>query len=219
MLGESDAVILAMSHPAILDPNQTYTFSKFFELNADPEELFAEFGVRLENKNLTLPRSTQTPPFLAALEARINRSLQLIDLTTEIARREMLIAPILFEVCNQTNQKIKIEYAVNVSNWLRGSLDYFIPSEYQLLVIEAKQADISRGFVQLGTELIALDQWTDSAVSRIYGAVTTGDTWKFGYLDRTNRVLYKDTNIYAIPSSLELLVSILIGIIENTQAI
>ncbi|NJM46623.1 MAG: hypothetical protein HC860_10975 [Alkalinema sp. RU_4_3] len=55
-----------------------------------------------------------------------------------LARREMLIAPILFEVCSQTNQKIKIEYAVNVSNWLRGNLDYFIPSEYQLLVIEAK---------------------------------------------------------------------------------
>jgi hypothetical protein len=129
----------------------------------------------------------------------------------------MLIAPILFEVCSQTNQKIKIEYAVNVSNWLRGSLDYFIPSEYQLLVIEAKQADISRGFVQLGTELIALDQWTDSSVSKIYGAVTTGDIWKFGYLDRTSRKLYKDTNIYAIPSNLELLLSILIGIIEDTE--
>ncbi len=207
-----------MSHPAILDPTQTYTFSKFFELNADPEELFAEFGVQLENQNLTLPRSTQTPSFLASLEARINRSLQLIDLTTEIARREMLIAPILFEVCNQTNQKIKIEYAVNVSNWLRGSLDYLIPSEYQLLVIEAKQADISRGFVQLGTELIALDQWTDSSVSKIYGAVTTGDIWKFGYLDRTSRKLYKDTNIYAVPSNLELLLTILIGIIEDTDA-
>jgi hypothetical protein len=215
MLNESDSVIPAMSHPAILDPNQTYTFSKFFELNADAEELFAEFGVRLENRNLTLPQAAQTPPFLATLEARINRSLQLIDLTTEIARREMLIAPILFEVCSQTNQKIKIEYAINVSNWLRGSLDYLIPSEYQLLVIEAKQADIARGFVQLGTELIALDQWTNSAVPRIYGAVTTGDIWKFGYLDRTQKVLYKDTNIYAIPSNLELLLSILLGIIGN----
>jgi hypothetical protein len=206
-----------MTHPAILDPNQTYTFSKFFELNADAEELFAEFGVRLENQNLTLPQTRQTPPFLAALEARINRSLQLIDLTTEIARREMLIAPILFEVCSQTNQKIKIEYAVNVSNWLRGSLDYLIPSEYQLLVIEAKQADISRGFVQLGAELIALDQWTASAVPRIYGAVTTGDIWKFGYLDRAEKVLYKDTNIYAVPSNLELLLSILLGIISPPE--
>jgi hypothetical protein len=217
MLSESDSVIPAMSHPAILDPNQTYTFSKFFELNADAEELFAEFGVRLENQNLGLPQASQTPPFLATLEARINRSLQLIDLTTEIARREMLIAPILFEVCSQTNQKIKIEYAVNVSNWLRGSLDYLIPSEYQLLVIEAKQADIARGFVQLGTELIALDQWTNSTVPRIYGAVTTGDIWKFGYLDRAQKVLYKDTNIYAVPSNLELLLSILLGIIGNAD--
>jgi hypothetical protein len=35
--------------------------------------------------------------------------------------------------------------------------------------------------------------------------------------DRCDRKLYKDTNIYAIPSNLELLLSILIGIIEDTE--
>lgn len=204
-----------MSHPAILDPNQTYTFSKFFELNVDPEELFAELGVRLENQSLALPQVGQTPPFLPGLAARINRGLQLIDLTTEVARREMLIAPILFEVCSYANQKLKIEYAVNVGNWLRGTLDYLIPGEQQLLVIEAKQADLARGFVQLGTELIALDQWTNSTAPLIYGAVTTGDVWKFGYLERTSRILYRDINTYAVPANLELLVMILLGIITG----
>ena len=202
-----------MSHPSILDLNQAYNFSKYFELNADPEELFAELGVKLESQNLNLPKALRSPQFLSALEARINRGLQLIDVTTEIARREILISPILFEVCSLLNQKIKIEYAVNVSNWLRGNLDYLIQSESQLLVIEAKNADIARGFVQLGAELIALDQWTNSTAPRVYGAVTTGDVWKFGFLDRSNKILYRDTNVYAVPANLALLVSILLGII------
>jgi len=207
-----------MSHPSILDLNQTYTFSKYFELNADPEELFAELGVKLESQNLDLPRALRSPQFLSGLESRINRGLQLIDVTTEIARREILISPILFEVCSLLNQKIKIEYAVNVSNWLRGNLDYLIQSDSQLLVIEAKNADIARGFVQLGAEMIALDQWTTSIAPRVYGAVTTGDVWKFGILDRSNKVLYRDTNVYAVPTNLELLVSILLGIIAKEVA-
>lgn len=207
-----------MSHPSILDLNQTYTFSKYFELNADPEELFAELGVKLESQNLDLPKALQSPQFLSGLESRINRGLQLIDVTTEIARREILISPILFEVCSLLNQKIKIEYAVNVSNWLRGNLDYLIQSDSQLLVIEAKNADIARGFVQLGAEMIALDQWTTSIAPRVYGAVTTGDVWKFGILDRSNKVLYRDTNVYAVPTNLELLVSILLGIIAKEVA-
>lgn len=207
-----------MSHPSILDLNQTYTFSKYFELNADPEELFAELGVKLESQNLDLPKALRSPQFLSGLESRINRGLQLIDMTTEIARREILISPILFEVCSLLNQKIKIEYAVNVSNWLRGNLDYLIQSDSQLLVIEAKNADIARGFVQLGAEMIALDQWTNSIAPRVYGAVTTGDVWKFGILDRSNKVLYRDTNVYAVPTNLELLVSILLGIIAKEVA-
>jgi hypothetical protein len=207
-----------MSHPSILDLNQTYTFSKYFELNADPEELFAELGVKLESQNLDLPKALRSPQFLSGLESRINRGLQLIDVTTDIARREILISPILFEVCSLLNQKIKIEYAVNVSNWLRGNLDYLIQSDSQLLVIEAKNADIARGFVQLGAEMIALDQWTTSIAPRVYGAVTTGDVWKFGILDRSNKVLYRDTNVYAVPTNLELLVSILLGIIAKEVA-
>jgi hypothetical protein len=143
--------------------------------------------------------------------------LQLIDLTTEVARREILISPILFEVCSLLNQKIKIEYPINASNWLRGNLDYLIPGEHQLLVIEAKQSDLSRGFVQLGAELIALDQWTNSEVPIVYGAVTTGDVWKFGYLDRPRQILYRDTNVYAVPANLELLVSMLLGIITGVD--
>ncbi len=90
MLNKSDSIIPDMPHPAILDPNQTYNFGQFFELNADPEELFAEFGVRLENQNLTLPRSPQTPPFPATLETRINRRLQLTTNQSAISAKSTI---------------------------------------------------------------------------------------------------------------------------------
>lgn len=47
-------------------------------------------------------------------------------------------------------------------------------------MVEAKQADMTRGFTQLAVELIALDRWVESNDLILYGAVTTGDIWQFG---------------------------------------
>ncbi|MBS9389727.1 MAG: hypothetical protein HEQ33_12910 [Dolichospermum sp. WA123] len=40
---------------------------------------------------------------------------------------------------------------------------------------------------KLAIELIALDEWTKSTCNLIYGAVTTGEDWRFGIYNRTNR--------------------------------
>ncbi len=53
----------------------------------------------------------------------------------------------------------------------------------ELLAIELKQADVKKGFTQLVTELIALDEWIESDAPAIYGAVTTGDIWTCGVLE------------------------------------
>jgi hypothetical protein len=80
------------------------------------------------------------------------------------------------------------------------------------VVIEAKNADLSKGFTQLAVELIALDQWTNSATPVLYGTVTTGDTWKFGLFQRQTREIQKDINTYAVPNDLNQILSILFGI-------
>jgi hypothetical protein len=36
-------------------------------------------------------------------------------------------------------------------------------------VVEAKNADLAKGFTQLAVELIAIDQWLDSPAPDIYG--------------------------------------------------
>ncbi|MBW4617339.1 MAG: hypothetical protein KME21_29800 [Desmonostoc vinosum HA7617-LM4] len=199
-----------MSKAKILDPSESYTFSKYAELAYDSADILAEFGVTLKNSSLQLPQQLPIDP--QPLRIELQENLTLVDPVSEMARREALIFPILKTICKFIQVPLKIEYPVRISNWLKGSFDYFIPTAQNLLVIKAKNADLARGFTQLAVELIALDQWTDSTVPKLYGTVTTGDTWKFGIFQHQEKIVHKDINTYAIPSDLNLVLSALFGI-------
>jgi hypothetical protein len=199
-----------MSKTHILDPKKSYTFSKYAEMPFATEDILAEFGVGFRSVALQLP--SFSPISSSALKAELEENMALVDPTSEIARRESMIFPVLRTVCKFSQTQFKIEYPVRVSNWLRGSFDYFLPFAKNLVVIEAKNADIARGFTQLAVELIALDQWTESDTAIFYGCVTTGDTWKFGTFDRVDRIIHKDINSYLVPGDIDRVLSILFGI-------
>jgi hypothetical protein len=199
-----------MSKTHILDPKKSYTFRKYAEMPFATEDILAEFGVGFRSVALQLP--SFSPISSHALKAELEENMALVDPTSEIARRESMIFPVLKTVCKFSQTQFKIEYPVRVSNWLRGSFDYFLPFAKNLVVIEAKNADIARGFTQLAVELIALDQWTESDTAIFYGCVTTGDTWKFGTFDRVDRIIHKDINSYWVPGDIDRLLSILLGI-------
>jgi hypothetical protein len=194
----------------ILNPSKSYTFSKYAELAYDSADILAELGVTLKNTPLELPQQLPIDP--EPLRAELAENLTLVDPVSEIARREAVIFPILKTICKFQQAPLKIEYPVRVSNWLKGTFDYFILTQQNLLVVEAKNADVTRGFTQLAVELIALDLWTDSTAPMLYGAVTTGDNWKFGIFQRQEKIVYKDIIIYAIPNDLNSVLSILFGI-------
>ncbi|NET38678.1 MAG: hypothetical protein F6K19_42930 [Cyanothece sp. SIO1E1] len=202
-----------MTRTPILDPAASYTFSKYAELPFDAADILAEFDVTLKNTSLQLPQ--QLPIDSEPLNIELQENLALVDPTSEIARREALIFPMLKTVCKFIQAPLKIEYPVRVSPRLRGSFDYFIPAPQSLLVIEAKNADLARGFTQLAVELIALDQWMDSPAPVLYGTVTTGDTWKFGLYQRQAKQIQKDINTYAVPNDLNQVLSILFGVTLN----
>jgi hypothetical protein len=199
-----------MAKPSILQPGQSYTFSKYFELAIDTEDLLAEFGVRLGRAELAFSSSTP-PPNIEPLQQQLRNNLQYVDLTSEAARRECLVFPILMALCQFTQSRLKIEYPIMVSDQLKGSLDYYVQSHNRFLVVEAKQADLTRGFTQLAVELIAIDQWTDSTADIFYGAVTTGDIWKFGCYDRQHKLITQDLNLYRVPADLAELMSVLVA--------
>jgi hypothetical protein len=198
-----------MNAPRILKPDESYTFSKYFELAYDIEDILADLGCRFDRAYLSLPASNIVTD-LTELRAQLNDGFQYVGITSEQARREFLIAPIIGKICRQTKQTVKVEYPIMVNNWLKGTLDYYFRD---LLVIEAKRDNLENGFTQLASELIALDQWTTSSHPILYGAVTTGNDWRFGTFDRTTRCITQDLKLYRVPEELERLVGILIELI------
>ncbi|GAB4204305.1 MAG: hypothetical protein Fur006_59340 [Coleofasciculaceae cyanobacterium] len=150
----------------------------YFEMPFTIEDILAEFDCTLVRQQLDLPQSNSSFN-LELLERELNRNRNRIELVNETARREALISPILFEVAELTNQRINVEYSIAVNEHFRGTVDYYIASG-NLVIIEAKQADLVRGFTQLAVELVALDRWTRSDTPILYGMVTTGEDWRFG---------------------------------------
>ncbi len=205
-----------MNRPQILQPNQTYTFSKYFELSFSPEDILAELGCSYNRERLQLPTVEIPEDAIAPLISIINRNFAQVKLLSQDARKQAIIAPILLEICEITQTQLNIEYPIHVNARLQGRLDYYISQGKELLVIEAKQADLSRGFTQLAVELIALDQWTRSETPILYGAVTTGEDWRFGIYHRQSQQITEDLKLYRVPEEITTLVSILAGILNNS---
>jgi hypothetical protein len=116
-----------------------------------------------------------------------------------------------------TQAQLRIEYSIQVSEQLKVPLDYYLHTQQSLVIIEAKNADLARGFTQLAVELIAFHQWIESANPILYGAVSTGDVWQFGQLHREQQHVEQDLNLYRVPGDLEDLFRILVAILTNSQ--
>ncbi|MGK7891080.1 MAG: hypothetical protein AB4042_17260 [Leptolyngbyaceae cyanobacterium] len=202
-----------MPTPKILQENESYTFRSFFEMPYEPDQILAELGYQFVSDRLALPQSQQSLTAFAQLQQDIEASLKLTRLSSETARREVMIAPILLAIARFCQCQIRLEYPLHVNSWLKGNLDYLLRSQQRLLVVEAKKEDLSRGFTQLAAEMIALAEAEDQEI--VYGAVTIGDGWRFGQLDRTTHTITQDILLYSVPLQLDPLLQILVGIVES----
>ncbi|MGB3614778.1 MAG: hypothetical protein WBA10_13375, partial [Elainellaceae cyanobacterium] len=200
-----------------LKSDESYTFSKYFELPFDIEDILADLGCSIERTELDLPSYDLPLDGLEQVQAQIQDGIRYVGITSEQARREFLIAPIVREVCRVTRQRVRVEYPIVVSSWLRGTFDYYFQDE-NLLVIEAKRENLDNGLTQLATELIALDAWTESEVPVLYGAVTTGQDWRFCLFYRQEQRLMADFKLYRVPEETEILLRILVEILRSKSA-
>ena len=198
----------------IIQPDRAYSFADYFKLNFAPQDILSYFNVALDRQLLTLPCYSGELDRLGDLKSRILESLPRISLNSEMARREFLIAPVLMEVLHYTEATLNVEYPIVVSPQLKGSLDYLLETQTRFLVIEAKNEDLERGFLQLAIEMIALDRWLESDAPLLYGAVSTGTIWQFGRFDRINSQVIQDLNLYRVPADLEALLPILVGVLS-----
>ena len=197
-------------------PKSVGGFHDYFKLTADTETVVGAFGFGFERGNLRLPRTTSpVAEIAAALRPRINSALHLVSMNSETPRREFLMAPVVLDLALATHAKLHSEYAIRISPLLHGSLDYFLEKEGTVVVVEAKHADMTRGFTQLCAEMIAVNEFADVAITRIYGAVTVGELWRFGVLDRAEKRVFQDISLFRVPDDLEELLSVLVGILNN----
>ncbi len=202
---------------SIFKKDKRYTFSDYFDMNNPTEEIVAELGYSLILKDLNLPKSTNiSSDILEEIQTSYYELLPKITLNSEVAKREFIIAPLLYKVIRHIDAKLNIEYSIDIDDKLSGFLDYLIRSKQELVVIEAKKGDLDRGFNQLAAEIIALDQYEDGENPQIlYGAITIGEVWRFALLNRATKIICKDVHTYRFPEDIQDLLSMLKGILES----
>ncbi len=190
------------------------TFADYFKLNVDVEDVLADFQYSFRMKSCALPKQPQPEVSVEDVRRQLGKALPHVSLLSETARREFLIAPVLLEAAQQANAKIQVEFPVEVDDRLKGTLDYLVRTKHDVLVVEAKNGDLKRGFTQLAVELVAVDRWAvDSTERLLHGAVSTGDVWKFGILDREEKSVTEDIDVYGVPKDIEDVLAILAAIL------
>ena len=162
------------------------------------------------------------------LAQTLKRNVSLaLAINTEKARSELIIINILLEVKEKASQKISlfsgIDFNVDKEKGLTGFCDYIISgSEEQLYlelpvitIVEAKNENIISGLGQCIAEMYASQLFNQEASHElpcVYGAVTTGDEWRFVKLD--NNVAYIDNDSYYI-SDINKIIGILVNMVKG----
>jgi hypothetical protein len=127
---------------------------------------------------------------------------------SEAARCEIIIFPILREVYKSYSKKIAlwVQKSLSYDTELTGIPDYLVSrkSEYGklfldfpvLAVVEAKKNDFEQGWGQCLAELVASQKLNDKVDFPVFGIVTDGKTWEFGFLN--NKIFTKNIRSFTI---------------------
>jgi hypothetical protein len=152
-----------------------------------------------------------------------------LEISTEKARSEFIIAPILGEILRHFQKRISLfsgmEFNVDMERGLRGVCDYMLSlSPLQLViqapviaVVEAKNENMKSGLGQCIAEMLAAQQFNlerQNPVPIVYGVVTTGSNWRFLGLQDT--MVQIDSTEYQI-RDVQQIVGILVGMIQSAM--
>jgi hypothetical protein len=130
-----------------------------------------------------------------SLSGTLARYLPLaVNVNTEKARTELMIAPVLVEFKLLHRDRISlfsgVEFTVDEKDGLKGRCDYILarsPEQLALdapvcVLVEAKNENIVGGIPQCLAEMVAAQRFNQRAgkpLESIYGIVTTGVLWRF----------------------------------------
>ncbi|MEH2239376.1 hypothetical protein [Nostoc sp.] len=117
-----------------------------------------------------------------------------VAISTEKARSEMIISPILLEIRRKFNYEISlfsgVDFTVDSQRGLNGFCNFILSlSSEQLLVrspvivlVESKNENLRSGLAQCIAEMVAAQLFNErggNQIKAIYGAVTIGTIWQF----------------------------------------
>ena len=123
----------------------------------------------------------------------INEAQSYFSLTTEKAKSEFLITPILKEVKRSHLESVSVFSGVNLDtnrSGLSGFCDFILTATADSVemcapiccVVEAKNRSIEEGFAQCAAEMFAallFNEQNDLKTAQMFGCVTNGYEWHF----------------------------------------
>jgi hypothetical protein len=160
----------------------------------DLKKVRNNFGLQIHERPDLFADVRPVQPSVILANALAETAHLAIAINTEKARSEMLITPVLLEIWRRAQYQISLfsgtEFNVDEARGLTGYCDYILSrSKEQLtinapvvMIVEAKNENIKGGLGQCVAEMIAAQMFNEregNAIATIYGAVTTGEIWKF----------------------------------------
>ncbi|MEH2043653.1 hypothetical protein [Nostoc sp.] len=153
-----------------------------------------------------------------------------VAISSEKARSEMIISPILLEIRRKFNYEISffsgVDFTVDSQRGLNGFCDFILSlSSEQLLVrspvvvlVESKNENLRSGLAQCIAEMVAAQLFNErggnNQIKAIYGAVTIGTIWQFLKLE--GNVVSIDLSEYYI-KDIKKILGILYGAIAQNK--
>jgi len=193
------------------------------------KEIVKQFDLTL-NENLDLFATIPEVEASEILKVMLKENAALaVDINTEKARSELIIAPILLEVRRQLNYQIGLfsgsEFNVAPEQGLNGICDFLISLSPERLfisapvitLVEAKKEDIKAGLGQCVAEMLAaqlFNEREENEISTIYGVVTSGTNWRFLKLE--GKIVYIDMVEYYL-RDVQKILGILLSAISPVQ--
>ncbi|MBD2364431.1 hypothetical protein H6G36_25200 [Anabaena minutissima FACHB-250] len=192
------------------------------------KEIIDNFGLRIQESSglfADIPEQEYSNLLSTILKENVDLA---VAISSEKARSEMIISPILLEIRRKFNYEIGlfsgVEFAVDAQRGLNGFCDFILSlSPEQLFVrspviflVESKNENLRSGLAQCIAEMVAaqiFNERNDNVIKKIYGAVTIGTIWQFLYLE--NNVVSIDLSEYYIKDIKKILGFLYEAIAEN----
>lgn len=191
------------------------------------EEVKTKFNISISSSGSLFKNTAHSKPseqLVNILDENVSLAL---NINTDKARSELIIAPVLVEVRKILERKVSLfsglEFNVDEKVGLNGYCDFILsksPDQISLefpviCIVEAKNENIKSGYAQCVAEMIASEIYNKKhshPVTHILGVVTTGSNWRFLKLE--NGAAYIDFEEYLI-SQVDKILGVFVSVMNS----